>query len=171
MRKTLNHTIAPWWLAGVLALAWFATSPPLHAAISDEDIASLGRSLNNPAQTAQVSPEPPSFTQLAGRMIFALGVVLALMTASMWAIRRWMPQAVHADARRGTIDVLATRSLGPRKNLVLVRARDRTLLIGVTHNSIRTLAQFDPPPAWTESPAGDFDQAPARPTARMESQP
>lgn len=65
------------------------------------------------------------------RMIAALTVVLSLMAALAWSVRRFlgkplMPGAVPA------IRVLATAHLGGRKSILLVSVADQTLIIGAT---------------------------------------
>lgn len=109
--------------------------------LTDHDIATLNETS---AQVVEVDGEadPPGLAALIGRLVLSLGVVLALMAGVLWLARRYLPQA--GKGKRGqSIEILASRSVGPRKNLLLVRVRDRTVLLGVTAQQIRMLTEMD----------------------------
>lgn len=85
--------------------------------------------------------------------LLVLGLVLFLAYKSS----RWLGHRYGAQSLRGThMEVLERVMLAPDRSLVLVRLRDRVLLLGVTAQRIETLAQLDP---------SDYTGAPAAPDA------
>jgi len=74
------------------------------------------------------------------RTVVALGVVVALIFAIRWALRRWGAPAGAAPGG-GPLDVLARRSLSAKHQLYLVRMGDRLLLLGGAGDALRTLAE------------------------------
>ena len=135
-------------------------------AVTDEDIAAIGReAVTDSARPAPV--EPPSFGGLMVRLMVSLGVVFGLMAGALWAARRWLPKSVQTT-RGGQIQVLANRSVGSRRNLLLVRARDKTLLLGMTSQSIQLLTEFhdQSDQAWSEAAnRAGLDEQPIPPIA------
>ncbi len=126
--------------------------PPASAALTDEDIATLN--VQQPDRNAAApAPKPvePSLPGIIGRMTLALGVVFTLMLGVMWLMKRYMPQTV-GNLRGGPIEVLATRGIGGRKSLLLVRAKDKTILLGISQHNIQFLTEVEQDgPAWQES--------------------
>ena len=134
----------------MFAVQIFVIPQAIAQTITDEDIAAIGRgAVDNPLDGESEIPGPPSLGGMLGRLIIALGVVFALMAGVLWAARRWLPRSVQ-PGRGGQIEVLATRSIGSRRNLILVRALGKTVLLGVTPQSIQTLTDFidDEPVTW-----------------------
>jgi flagellar biosynthetic protein FliO len=109
-----------------------------------------------PSDAAGVNPrldEGPSLGRLFVQMTVALGVVFALMAGVLWAARRWLPQVGGRSSRNNAIrgiEVLATRPIGQRRSLMLVRIADRTLLLGVTPQSIQALTEMEPEPSFAD---------------------
>jgi flagellar protein FliO/FliZ len=92
--------------------------------------------------------EGPSFAPMA----FALLIVLGLVGAAAWAMRRvgLAPRAGGARALR----LVGQLSLGPRERVVIVEVADRWLLLGVASGSISRLGSV---------PKGETGGAPAAP--------
>lgn len=70
-----------------------------------------------------------------GQMVFGLAVVIGLLLASLWFIKR-------LSAPRGAaagLKVLGAVPVGQRERVVLVEVGDKVLLLGVTQNNVRTL--------------------------------
>ncbi len=75
------------------------------------------------------------------RLLGALGLVLALLMVCLWLLRRFGGRWGAGAAPGGDgIDVLQQRSLGGRRHLTIIRWEGRRLLLGVTPESITTLA-------------------------------
>ena len=73
----------------------------------------------------------------------ALAVVLALLVAAAWAVRRWAPIARSADS--GVLRVVARASLTPKHNLALVRVGRRFVLVGASADRVNALCEVCDP--------------------------
>ncbi len=90
-------------------------------------------------QTAQAQQDLPGLASGLGQMLFGLAVVIALLLATLWLIKR-------LSAPRGPaagLKVLGGVAVGSRERLVLVEVGDKVLVLGVTSNSINTLHTTD----------------------------
>lgn len=56
----------------------------------------------------------------------------------------------------GVINIVASRSLGPKEKIVVVEVAHKQLLIGMTASSVQTLHVFDEPVAIAQAPPGGF---------------
>jgi len=66
------------------------------------------------------------------KMISALAVVLGVMLAGLWAIRKFMHKTgAKADEGR-MIRVLSTRYLGPKSSILLLDVLGSVIVVGVT---------------------------------------
>jgi flagellar biosynthetic protein FliO len=137
-------------LAAALTFAAAAIAPGTVWALTDADIASLSDEPAAP-ETQRVHTNAPGPIDVLTRMSLALGVVFGLMWLVAAMARKWLPQ-VRRKGLGGSIEVMSTRSIGGRRSLMLVRTRERTLLLGVTPQSIQTLSEF-------EDEAGDWQAA------------
>jgi flagellar biosynthetic protein FliO len=142
-------------LLAAAALALWSAAPAPARAVTDEEILSLGATPVEGAETAlgeRDAAGPPSVAVALAKMAFALAAVLALMGLCVWLARRHLPLSRGGMRGGATIDVLATRTLGARRSLMLVRAQGRTLLLGVTPNAIQTLTEMDAEPGdWSDA--------------------
>ena len=96
--------------------------------------------------------QPPSALGLLVRTLGALLLIVGLIVAASWGMKR------YGGARFGTplenapaLVVLNSLSLGERRSLTIVRFGDRTLLLGSTAHAVTLLAEsevddFSPPP-------------------------
>lgn len=162
----------PRWMAHWAALALFSALAAAPApALTDEDIASIGMAAARPAVEPDAT-QPPGMAELAGKVVLAMGAVMGLMAAAAWAARRWLPQSAAGGLKRPGIEILASRPIGSRRNLLLVRVQGRTVLLGATPHSIQPLSEFDPPAAtqWeaTQPAPEDFAAELRRGTTMLE---
>ena len=74
-------------------------------------------------------------------MLGALALVLGLIGLAAYAARRFMPKTV-GGGRPDAIRIIATKMLGGRRSLALVRVRGQTLLLGLTPQSISCLTEI-----------------------------
>lgn len=91
-----------------------------------------------PALARAADPVPSPATDLAGslgQMLFGLVVVIALLVACLWAIKR-LSQPRNAA---GVLKVLGATAVGPRERVVLVETGPKVLVLGVAPGSVRTL--------------------------------
>lgn len=113
------------------------------------------------ALPVSASPEVPSLASSLGQMILGLGVVIALLLATLWLIKRLTSPRGAASGLR----VLGGVSIGSRERVVLVEVADKVLVLGVSASNVNTLHTLD---------ASDFRQAaavaPAQSFARPEGE-
>jgi flagellar protein FliO/FliZ len=82
------------------------------------------------------------------KTVFALVLVIALMFALAWALKRYGPLA---RARKSFgLTVIGQVALGSKANLALIRVGRSILLLGVTQDSINLLKDLD---------EGDFEKS------------
>ena len=108
---------------------------------------------------ALAQQELPGLASGFAQMLLGLGVVVALLLASLWLIKR-------LSAPRGPaagLKVLGGVAVGSRERLVLVEVGDKVLVLGVTANNINTLHTTDAgslslgaPPAGAERREPEF---------------
>ena len=106
----------------------------------------LALSFIAPAALAQAPAAADSGPSLLP-MLFALVLVLALIPASMWLLKRL---GAGSNAPGAGMKVISQLTLGPRERLVVVEAGDRWLLLGVTASSVNRVGTL----AKGELPAG-----------------
>jgi flagellar protein FliO/FliZ len=90
------------------------------------------------------------------RMLGALAVVLSLIGALAWLLRR---STLARRAGKG-LGVEAALSLGERRSLVVVTVEGRRLLLGLAPNAVSLVTELQPP-------AASFDQALASASAQI----
>ncbi|WP_332674680.1 flagellar biosynthetic protein FliO [Aromatoleum sp.] len=78
---------------------------------------------------------PPDVAGSIGQMVFGLAVVIGLLLAGLWLIKRL---SVARGALTG-LKVLGAVPVGPRERVVLVEIAGKVLVLGVTSASVRTL--------------------------------
>lgn len=73
-------------------------------------------------------------------MVLSLGLVVALMLALAWAAKA-LRQRVQPGGSE--LEVLSATHVGPKERIVLVRVRDRELLLGVGPQAVTALGEFE----------------------------
>ena len=104
--------------------------------------------------------EDPSIVSLLGRLVLSLAVVFGLMALAARALKkRGLGSSGSSPTSR--IEVLARQAVGRTASVQLVRVAGRTLVLGVTEQSVQVLGEADPllleaeqalQPAVSESP-------------------
>ncbi len=100
------------------------------------------------AQADVVNAAGPALVPSVWRTLGALAVVLALIGALAWLLRR---STLARRAGKG-LGVEAALSLGERRSLVVVTVEGRRLLLGLAPNAVSLVTELLPPSA-------SFDQA------------
>jgi len=85
------------------------------------------------------APETPSLASSLGQMVLGLGVVIALLLASLWLIKRLTSPRGAASGLR----VLGGVSIGSRERVVLVEVAGKVLVLGVSAANVNTLHTLD----------------------------
>jgi flagellar biosynthetic protein FliO len=75
-------------------------------------------------------------------VIFKFGIVLALIYAAFYFLRRWRGGLPGVPSRR--MAVIETARLSPRQAIHLVRVGNQELLIGATDQNLSLLAEIEP---------------------------
>ena len=73
------------------------------------------------------------------KMISALAVVLGVMLAGLWAVRKFMKKTGTGVDDGQKIRVLSTRYLGPKSSIMLVDVLGNVIVVGVTGSQISML--------------------------------
>jgi flagellar biosynthetic protein FliO len=98
------------------------------------------------AQTAgpgALAPDWFSGIGLGLSVLLKLGLVIGLIYASLYVLKRWQGGALAGRARQVTL--VETTRLSPRQALHLVKVGQRTLLIGATDASLNLLTELAAP--------------------------
>ena len=78
---------------------------------------------------------PPDVAGSIGQMVFGLAVVIGLLLAGLWLIKRL---SVARGALTG-LKVLGAVPVGPRERVVLVEIAGKVLVLGVTQSNVSAL--------------------------------
>ena len=87
-------------------------------------------------------PEPIDFPTTALDITVKLLIVLAIAYGCLALVRRFGPGGLGRE-RRGQLQVLESATIAPNRSVVLIRAHDRQILLGVTPSSISLLTEWD----------------------------
>ncbi len=103
------------------------------------------------ATTAPTTSLGGSFLQ----MLFGLALVLVLLFSGLWVLKKLTGSGIQSN---NLVRVIGATAIGTRERIVVVEMGQTWLVLGVTPNSINTLAEMPRqalPPSNTPSPA-DF---------------
>lgn len=96
------------------------------------------------AETAGIVQQPvsslPSASSQLLQILLALGLVIAMIYALAWFLKRFSNQGSLANS---PIKVISSTSMGTREKIVLAEVNGQQILLGVTAHSINTLQSFD----------------------------
>jgi flagellar protein FliO/FliZ len=73
------------------------------------------------------------------KMVSALAVVLGIMLAALWFVRKLMKKAGTGVDDGQAIRILSTRYLGPKSSIMLVDVLGSVIVVGVTGSQISML--------------------------------
>lgn len=102
-----------------------------------------------PAWAAPAGAAPSSNAAAMFQALLGLLVVLGVIYALFWLLRRYAPTQTGAQ---GALKVVGGLMLGPREKLVVVEVGETWLLLGVAAGQVRTLHTL-PRPAGHTAPA------------------
>lgn len=80
------------------------------------------------------------------RMLGSMVLVIALLLAVLWGLKRMQNQMLTAGQTTRRLQVLETLGVGTRQKLALVRVGEHEILISITPTQINTLGQWPSPP-------------------------
>lgn len=88
------------------------------------------------AAPAAVESATPAGVGSLAQVTLSLGIVLAIIFAAAWIVRRMRG---FGRAASGTLDVLADLPLGQKERAVLIRVGTKQILLGVAPGRVSTL--------------------------------
>lgn len=102
------------------------------------------------AQDVEKTASPAvGFSGMLAQMVFVLALVLGLLLAIAWVLRR---AGLVQGAVNGHLKVLGGISVGPRERVLLIQAGQEQLVIGVTAAEVSLLHLLSEPVDVSESP-------------------
>lgn len=96
-------------------------------------------------------PAPVSGISSVSYVTVALVVVLAMVYGAAWVLRRL--KTFHRGARQN-LDVLEAVSVGPKERVVLLRVKDKQVLLGVAAGRVNMLLDLGPQADEPKAPSG-----------------
>lgn len=99
------------------------------------------------AQADVVGAAGPDLVPSVWRMMGAMAIVLALLAALAWVLRR--QQAIRRTGRG--LGVESALSLGERRSIAIVTVEGRRLLLGLAPTSVTLLTELQPLPSFDEA--------------------
>ena len=76
------------------------------------------------------------------RMLGSLAVVIALLLAVLWSLKRMQNKMLTTSQPGRRLQVLETLGVGTRQKLALVRVGEQEILISITPTQINSLGQW-----------------------------
>ncbi|VAX17084.1 hypothetical protein MNBD_NITROSPINAE01-1240 [hydrothermal vent metagenome] len=89
------------------------------------------------------APQPPNFKNLAIKTTSALAFTLAAVFIVAWLAKKYMGKVNNVFGSSSVINVLATGSIGIKKQITVVDVAGETLILGVSDESITMLKAVD----------------------------
>ncbi len=96
----------------------------------------LGKTLQS-----QPASQGMSMTGQFLKLIFAVGIIVVLIYASLWFLNKFVYHRKNLTGQQ-RVEVVGTTPLGPKKFIYLVKVFDRLLVLGVTDNQISNLTEI-----------------------------
>ena len=127
--------------------------PPIgRLALAGLALAAPGPALAGPAEEQSPGLPKVDFSGALLEMFISLALVLGVLLAVFWLVRRFLPGAAGAMGG-GSMRLLGRLSLGPRKFLALVEVADEVLVLGVSNDAISLVSKVKDPQALSEKRA------------------
>jgi len=77
------------------------------------------------------------------KILFALAVVLGLMVAAVYLMRRFMNPPSSGPRDRSLIQIVSTRYLGPKASIVLIDVLGKGIVVGLSNGQMTLLTEID----------------------------
>ncbi len=120
----------------------------------------------DPSATAPLPSVEYGLTGVALKMGLTLAVLLGVIFAAFWLLKRYGPKiGLGPGGRGGMLRLVDHLAVGPKKSVVVVRFLNKDLVLGVTDHSITRLAEVD------HAANADFADALAAKTAQTDDAP
>ncbi|MBI4666560.1 MAG: flagellar biosynthetic protein FliO [Nitrospinae bacterium] len=118
---------------------------PVHAATTEKapDEASKGGARKLIAYEAPKAPEAPSMQMMALKMVGSLALVLSLVFALSWLAKKYMGKINGVFGGGNVVKVLATGSIGMKKQIAVVDVAGEVIILGIAGDNITMLTHVD----------------------------
>lgn len=116
-----------------------------------------------PAATVAAAP---SASDSLGRMVYGTVIVLLVIAAIAWVLRRVLPG--QTMSQRGVIKQVGGLQLSPRERVVVLEVAGRWLVVGINAGQMTALGEVDTPAA--ESTAEEGTSAAQPPVSGVDPQ-
>lgn len=77
------------------------------------------------------------------RIVGALLIVIVCIYAGLYLLKRMTMKRYSGNGRHQVLEVLETTGVAPKKAVSLIRVADKSVLVGMTDNSITVLTELD----------------------------
>lgn len=119
------------------------TTTEVHAKDLTDHETSSARQEPREAPTAMLTQTPMGVVKTFSALCIVLGVILGIgLLFKYLNQKKWIPRLSDAS-----IQIEATKVVGPKKSLSIIRVAHETFLIGITDTSISLLAKLNPSPS------------------------
>lgn len=85
--------------------------------------------------------EPPGFTGSIIKMVTALGIVLSLLFAVVYFVKKYLGKKIGLGGQEQKIRVVTSTYLGPKKSIALVEVAGEKIVVGITATNISMLTK------------------------------
>ncbi|MCC6544145.1 MAG: flagellar biosynthetic protein FliO [Nitrospirae bacterium] len=86
--------------------------------------------------------DPPGFTGSFIKMVTALGIVLSLLFAIVYLVKKYLGKKIGLSGQDQKIRVVTSTYLGPKKSIALVEIAGEKIVVGVTATHISMLTKL-----------------------------
>lgn len=144
MIPTLKHIAAALTISAVVlcASASEQTSRPSGEPTTQSAATELSKRLVGPSDSRKIEDRPISPWSQWGRTLGALALVVVLIFVARMMLKRFGPVS---GAGSRVLDVLASSTVSPRQQLLLVRVGRRVVLVGRSPAAMATLSEVTDP--------------------------
>ncbi|MBI5814302.1 MAG: FliO/MopB family protein [Nitrospinae bacterium] len=88
-------------------------------------------------------PEAPSMTGMAVKMVASLALVLSLVFALSWVAKKYMGKFGGAFGSGGVVKILASGSIGMKKQIAVVDVAGEVIVLGISGDNITMLTTIE----------------------------
>jgi flagellar biosynthetic protein FliO len=77
------------------------------------------------------------------KMFFALAIVIGLLVATMYVLRRWLSHSPSGRRESSLIQIVSTRYLGPKCSILMVEVLGKVIVLGLAGGQITVLTTIE----------------------------
>ncbi len=92
-------------------------------------------------ESAVLMKDSPGLTGSVIKMVTALGIVLSLLFAVVFFVKKYLGRKIGLNGQEQKIRVVTSAYLGPRKSIALVEVAGEKIVVGITATNISMLSK------------------------------